>query len=200
MNKKIFIFVIIIVIIAAAGIYWYASSKIALAPNNGEKDVAFSLTKEEARKIAESSACLKEGSLNSEEFYNENSKTWWFGIKAEKPGCNPACVVFEENKTAEINWRCTGLIAPGISATEKIQEIFKEKYDRYADSLSVTINQETNDHARGNVSFEPGVPGGLFLAAKIDGEWQVVHEGNGEIPCSLAKYGFPSEMLADCAD
>lgn len=28
----------------------------------------------------------------------------------EKDGCNPACVVGEENKTAEVNWRCTGAL------------------------------------------------------------------------------------------
>ena len=28
----------------------------------------------------------------------------------EKPGCLPACVVSERTKTAEINWRCTGVM------------------------------------------------------------------------------------------
>jgi hypothetical protein len=71
------------------------------------------LTEGEAEKIAETS-CIKGGEALSAGYYNENSKTWWFdaNLNATKPGCNPACVVSEETKTAEINWRCTGLIAP----------------------------------------------------------------------------------------
>jgi hypothetical protein len=55
---------------------------------------------------------MKEGGLKNFSFYNENSKTWWFDMDVVKPGCNPACVVFEENRTTEINWRCTGAIPP----------------------------------------------------------------------------------------
>lgn len=41
---------------------------------------------------------------------NEDTGTWWFDLKvvAEKPGCNPACVVDIETNETEINWRCTG--------------------------------------------------------------------------------------------
>jgi hypothetical protein len=64
----------------------------------------------EARVIAEK-MCIKGGEALSTGTYNENSKTWWFdaNLNATKPGCNPACVVSDETKTAEINWRCTGL-------------------------------------------------------------------------------------------
>jgi hypothetical protein len=41
---------------------------------------------------------------------NENSQTYWIDLNIEKEGCNPACVIYTENKTAEINWRCTGLL------------------------------------------------------------------------------------------
>ncbi|HPI67363.1 MAG TPA: hypothetical protein PKZ16_02380 [bacterium] len=200
MNKKFLIYLVVLVVVVLAGAYWYFSSNQVLAPSDGEKDkTKIGLTKEEARAIAEKSDCLKEGPLTEEEFYNENSQTWWFGLRAEKTGCNPACVVFEENKAAEINWRCTGLVLPEVSASELIRDIFRAKYDRYAGTLSVTINQEAENHIRGEVIFESGMPGGIFLATKIDNDWQVVHEGNGEIPCSLSKYGFPSEMLTDCA-
>lgn len=65
---------------------------------------------ETAKKVAEQSECLQEGSLKGEYFYNKNTKTWWFDLNIDKPGCNPACVVSEETQSAEINWRCTGLI------------------------------------------------------------------------------------------
>jgi len=76
--------------------------------------VKSSLSEAEARVIAEKS-CIKGGeALSSGGTYNENSKTWWFdaNLNATQTGCHPACVVFEETKATEINWRCTGLIEP----------------------------------------------------------------------------------------
>lgn len=52
------------------------------------------------------------GNLTDEAFFNENTNTWWIDMDLEKEGCNPACVVSTVTRTAEINWRCTGLI-PG---------------------------------------------------------------------------------------
>ena len=65
--------------------------------------------------IAEDSECGQKGDLNSTYFYNDNSRTWWIDLNVypefAKSNCNPACVVSEENLTAEINWRCTGLLS-----------------------------------------------------------------------------------------
>lgn len=159
------------------------------------------LTEPEAKTIAEKT-CIKGGESISAGYYNENSKTWWFdaNLNSTQPGCNPACVVSEETKTAEINWRCTGLIEPETSTDKDIQKLFTEKYPKYADTLSVNISQETENHARGNVIFEAGAPGGYFFATKIDNVWQIVFDGNGQIPCNLSDYGFPTEMLSDCAE
>jgi hypothetical protein len=64
----------------------------------------------DAELIAEKN-CLG-GSLKEEHFCNDYTGTWWIDFAPNEPkeGCNPACVVDIENKTAEINWRCTGLI------------------------------------------------------------------------------------------
>ncbi len=77
------------------------------------KDVTPKIGEVEARAIAEKS-CIKSGESLASGYYNENSKTWWFdaNLKATPAGCNPACVVSEETKTAEINWRCTGAVVP----------------------------------------------------------------------------------------
>lgn len=68
------------------------------------------LTFEDAIEIAEFSNCTKEGKIIYEGFYNEGSGTWWISLDAKKEGCNPACVVYESTLSAEINWRCTGLV------------------------------------------------------------------------------------------
>ena len=67
----------------------------------------------DARNIAEKT-CVKGGEILSEGVYNSNTKTWWYdaNLNTKREGCNPACVVNEETKTAEINWRCTGLKEP----------------------------------------------------------------------------------------
>ena len=68
------------------------------------------LTELEARTIAEQT-CIKGGGAVSNPSYNSVTKTWWYdaNLNATREGCNPACVVSEISKTAEINWRCTGL-------------------------------------------------------------------------------------------
>ncbi|NMC36383.1 hypothetical protein GYA49_05055 [Candidatus Beckwithbacteria bacterium] len=74
--------------------------------SNGENGA---LSEKEAIQIAESSTqCKQAGTLTQQRFYNENSQTWWIDIDGDKPGCNPACVIYEDEHT-EVNWRCTGL-------------------------------------------------------------------------------------------
>jgi len=77
------------------------------------KEVTLKISEAEARAIAEKT-CIKGGEALGAGTYNENSRTWWFdaNLNATREGCNPACVVSEETKQAEINWRCTGLIVP----------------------------------------------------------------------------------------
>ncbi|MFA7662729.1 MAG: hypothetical protein WCX88_02325 [Patescibacteria group bacterium] len=162
--------------------------------------VQSSLTEFEAQTIAEKT-CIKGGETLSPGYYNEITKTWWFdaNLNATKEGCNPACVVFEDTKLAEINWRCTGLITPTITTSDAIKNIFVAKYSKYAKTLTVHVDQEAQNHARGGVSFEAGAPGAIFLATKINDEWKIVFEGNGQISCYLSEYEFPAEMLTDCA-
>ncbi len=80
--------------------------------NLGRSPESHGMTLEEARMIAEDSECTEKGALTENSFYNENTKTWWIDLdmkeEFEKEYCNPACVINEEIKTAEINWRCTG--------------------------------------------------------------------------------------------
>jgi hypothetical protein len=72
------------------------------------------LTLEEARAIAENSTCVQEGTLTDTYVYNEYTRTWWIDLDpfVTQEGCNPACVVYEDTRTADINWRCTGLLLP----------------------------------------------------------------------------------------
>jgi hypothetical protein len=83
------------------------TSEICRAPT-GE-----SMTKTEAEVIADET-CNLQGSITGEGECNSGTGTWWLGFNPTevKQGCNPACVVDVKVKTAEINWRCTGLLSP----------------------------------------------------------------------------------------
>jgi hypothetical protein len=65
----------------------------------------------QAKEIAEKE-CL-DGIVKDVYSCNDYTGTWWIDFEPNEPkeGCNPACVVDIEKKTAEINWRCTGLIS-----------------------------------------------------------------------------------------
>jgi hypothetical protein len=64
-----------------------------------------------------------------------------------------------------------------------------------ANTLTVVVEQETNNHARGNVD------NGYFLAAKVNGNWVIIADGQGTIDCNvIMPYGFPASMVPECAD
>jgi hypothetical protein len=72
------------------------------------------LTLEEAMRVAGASECAEKGRLTNNYVYNGNTGTWWIDLDMKqeyaKEMCSPACVVSDESGTAEINWRCTGLL------------------------------------------------------------------------------------------
>lgn len=85
--------------------------QFGIVVQNFEGEAAAALSEPQARAIAEKS-CIKGGEALAAGVHNKGTQTWWFdaNLNATKPGCSPACVVSEVTKTAEINWRCTGLI------------------------------------------------------------------------------------------
>jgi hypothetical protein len=87
-----------------------------------------------------------------------------------------------------------------LSTLEQITKAFSDKYGKPVEEITVTITQETENHAKGSVKFGAGGvgEGGLFLATKIDGKWTLIFDGNGSIACQdLAPYNFPQEMIGE---
>jgi hypothetical protein len=80
------------------------------------------LSYDEAVEIARDSTCAAEGQLTEIAYCNGVTGTWWIDMEVEKPGCAPACVVDVNNGTAEINWRCTGLVPEGDASPTAIVE------------------------------------------------------------------------------
>lgn len=193
-KKKLIIILFIVILFTIISVLYFVFTQTYGSPSE--------ISESEAKIIAEQNCLNNDEFLREASFYNSNTKTWWFDVdlKSKPDNCNPACVVSEETKTAEINWRCGGLIAPEENTKNTIEGLFAEKYPKYSDTLSVRIDQSESDYIRGLVIFEQGAPGGIFFAKKFDTRWMIVHEGNGAIPCLLSDYGFPKEMLTDCSD
>lgn len=106
------------------GAFW-ASSIVPLSPAEPkyclDEETDSRMSYLEAVEIAQGSECVEQGELKETSSCNENTGTWWIDLDIDKPGCSPACVVDVSDKTAEINWRCTGLVPPTPSAGEAAQ-------------------------------------------------------------------------------
>ncbi len=102
------------------------------------------LTYEEARAIAENSTCVQEGTLTDTYLYNEYTRTWWIDLEPFTPqeGCNPACVVYEDTKTAEINWRCAGALPPVFAATNETCSTKTGERMSLSESLQIADSSE----------------------------------------------------------
>ena len=137
---KILIILFTLALIGIGGWYLYHQGQVS----------SLGISIKEARLIASASQCSEKGTVNSGGAYNSNSKTWWFNLEVKdefkQEGCNPACVVSGKTKTAEINWRCTGLKEDLISVSiPKPSQVVRSP-------LSI------EGEARGNWYFEASFP------------------------------------------
>jgi hypothetical protein len=74
------------------------------------------------------------------------------------------------------------------------------KHGPDAASLNVTVSKIEGEYAKGLASGQGG--GGIWFAAKLDGIWTLVWDGNGIITCNdVSPYpGFPADMIPQCWD
>lgn len=104
-----------LVLFVIIGLTFFALRSVEQEKSVVSKETGGRMVVEEAMLIAQDSECAGKGDLTDNYMYNESTRTRWIdlGMKEEfkKDICNPACVISEESQTAEINWRCTGLIS-----------------------------------------------------------------------------------------
>ena len=67
-------------------------------------------------------------------------------------------------------------------------------------SLTITVSKIEGNYAQGGASDEGG--GGMWFAAKEDGVWKLVWDGNGVIECSTFTLypNFSKSMIPECYD
>jgi hypothetical protein len=87
------------------------------------------------------------------------------------------------------------------SVDEVLTELFSLKYEKPKEEIIIGISESTEKYAMGGVSFKGELAGGWFLAANLDGEWEIVQDGNGSIICQIIEpYDFPGNMVPTCYD
>lgn len=69
-----------------------------------------------------------------------------------------------------------------------------------AGNMTITISKVEGNYAKGMASEQGG--GGIWFAAKVNGTWKLVWDGNGQINCSdITPYpAFPKDLIPECWD
>lgn len=98
-------------------------------------------------------------------------------------------------------------ISPTLKLIENDEEMIKaalvKKHGWNSDDIIVTVSKNNGQFARGGVTEKSSeVGGGMFLAKKTNGQWEIVFDGNGVPDCSKLKitYLFPKEILVGVCD
>ena len=90
-----------------------------------------------------------------------------------------------------------------LNDTDLIKEALVLKNDWNPNDIEVTITSNEGKFAKGMVGPVGGGPGGgLFFAALVNGEWEIVWDGNGITDCaSLEAYpDYPTDLIPQCYD
>lgn len=88
---------------------------------------------------------------------------------------------------------------PTVDETSLIKQAVFAKTGLDGTRAEVTITQNTGQHAKGNIREFEAVGGGYWLAAKADGNWVAVYDGQANPTCAqIAPYDFPTSMVPEC--
>ena len=91
---------------------------------------------------------------------------------------------------------------PTMDDQAAIKQAVYTKFSSDATKLNVTVSKIDGNYATGGiVDVGSEVGGGYFIAAKWQGNWVIVHDGQAQPTCSqIAPYNFPVSMVAECLD
>ena len=96
----------------------------------------------------------------------------------------------------------TGTPSPSVDETAiliaAVKNALISEHGTQASSLDISVSKIEGDYASGSASAQGG--GGIWFAAKVNGIWNLVWDGNGSIQCSnLTPYPqFPTDMISEC--
>lgn len=85
---------------------------------------------------------------------------------------------------------------------DQIIQALVEKNNWDKSNIELSISKTEGNFAKGSVRFKDEMGGGLWFAAKVNGTWKIVYDGNGIITCDeLTNYqSFPKDLIPSCYD
>lgn len=82
-----------------------------------------------------------------------------------------------------------------------IKELFVDKYEKDISEVAFEIGEREGDYLTGTVKFADEISGAYVLAAKVNDEWKIVFDGNGNYTCdAVDTVDFPSSLAPECWD
>lgn len=96
----------------------------------------------------------------------------------------------------------TPTATPTVDERETLKTVIKQqlvvKHGSIANEMTISVSKVSSNYASGGASASGG--GGGWFAAKVDGAWKLVWDGNGVILCKdlVAYPEFPREMIPEC--
>ncbi len=123
--------------------------------------------------------------------YSKNTVSTQSGLPASSPEVSPP-----PSATASAVQKAD----ENISIVSAVQAGLVAEHGPDAQSLNLTISKVEGNYAKGMVSESGG--GGIWFAAKVNGVWKLVWDGNGIITCAdISPYpAFPTDMIPQCWD
>lgn len=112
------------------------------------------------------------------------------GVSVESTSTPPATTSAPKNETE----------ASYETFMKEIRDAFANKYGSSASSLTISVSKIEGEYAKGTASDEGG--GGMWFAARLNGKWTLVWDGNGIITCDdVSPFPeFPASMIPECWD
>ncbi len=130
---------------------------------------------------------------------------YYFGVKSSQKSSPQPQLYNQSSPTPSITTSVENLTpTPSVDETSVIKTAVKNaliaEHGSDASSLNITVSKIQGNYATGDASAQGG--GGLWFAAKVNGQWKLVWDGNGNIQCSsLTAYpNFPTSMIPQCWD
>lgn len=89
--------------------------------------------------------------------------------------------------------------SPAVDETELIKQAVYERTGLTPEQAEVSINQRIAAHATGTIKEFEAVGGAYWLAARTEGGWVGVYDGQSQPDCvDIETYAFPVDMVPDC--
>lgn len=129
---------------------------------------------------------------------NSSSKSLGYATPTPTSSTSPAVTATASSAAATP----TATPTPDEAATLKtvIKSAIIAKSGGDPNSLTISVSKIEGLYAKGSASDETS--GAMWFAAKVNGTWKLVWDGNGAISCSdLTNYpNFPTSMIPECYD